>query len=319
MKKILTAAIFAAALTVAAGITAMAEETYTIGFEPYTLTNEYFTAVLNGVQIACEETGCELIYYDPQSDPTKQASQVSDMIAAGIDAIIYLPYDSASCRTTLQELKDNDVVVINIDTVVEEGDYDLVDAIIASDNLQLGELAGEWVAEHHPDGANIAIAHLQTAESCIINVEGFWKGIEDNVDDFSKFVEFLFFNDTATTEITFSAIRDVLEAHPEINVIYCINDPSAYGAIQAVEDAGLTGKVDVIGKDGAPTGKHNIKDGKEVQSSAQRPTYMGYEGVMTALKVLKGEEVEFNTAIPSYSITAENIDEFDLDAWDSLD
>ena len=40
---------------------------------------------------------------------------------------------------------------------------------------------------------------------------------------------------------------------------------------------------------------------------------------MTALKVLKGEEVEFNTAIPSYSITAENIDEFDLDAWDSLD
>ena len=128
-----------AALTMTMGFSAMA---YTIGFEPYTLTNEYFSAVLNGVQIACEETGNELIYFDPQGDPTKQASQVEDMIASGIDAIIYLPYDSSSCRTTLQTLKDAGVAVINIDTVVEEGDYDLVDAIIASDNMQLGELAG---------------------------------------------------------------------------------------------------------------------------------------------------------------------------------
>ena len=319
MKKLTAALIGTAVLSMAVGMTAMAEEHYTIGFEPYTLTNEYFTAVLDGVQRACEETGSELIYFDPQSDPTKQASQVEDMIASGIDAIIYLPYDSSSCRTTLQTLKDNNIPVINIDTVVEEGDYDLVDAVISSDNLQLGELAGEWVAEHHPDGANIAIAHYQIAESCIINVEGFWKGIEDNVDNFDDFVEVQVVEGGGDTEVTFSAIRDVLEAHPEIDVIYCINDPSAYGAIQAVEDAGLTGKVDVIGKDGAPTGKHNIKDGKEVQSSAQRPTYMGYQGVMTAIDVLNGEEVEFQTAIPSYSITAENIDEFDLDAWDVLE
>ena len=320
MKKLALALIAATTLTLALGSSALADEKkYTIGFEPYTLTNEYFTAVLDGVQRACEETGSELIYFDPQSDPTRQASQVDDMIASGIDAIIYLPYDSSSCRTVLQTLKDNDVAVVNIDTVVEEDDYDLVDAIIASDNLQLGHLAGEWVAENHPDGANIAIAHLQTAQSCIINVEGFWQGIADTAEDPSKFVEVQVVEGGGDTEVTFSAIRDVLEAHPEVDVIYCINDPSAYGAIQAVEDAGLTGKVDVIGKDGAPTGKHNIKDGKQAQSSAQRPTYMGYQGVMTAIDILEGKEVEFNTAIPSYSITADNIDEFDLDAWDSLD
>lgn len=320
MKKVL-AATLTASLTLAMGMGVMAEEEkkYTIGFEPYTLTNEYFVAVQDGFMKACEEFGVEPIAYDPQGDPTTQASQVDDMIAAGIDAIVYLPYDSSSCRTVLQTLKDNDVVVVNIDTVVEEGDYDLVDAILASDNMQLGHLAGEWVAENHPDGANIAIAHLQTAESCIINVEGFWQGIKDTAKDPDAYKEVQVVEGGGDTEVTFSAIRDVLEAHPEVDVIYCINDPSAYGAIQAVEDAGLTGKVDVIGKDGAPTGKHNIKDGKQVQSSAQRPTYMGYQSVVTALKILNGEEVEFNTAIPSYSITAENIDEFDLDAWDALD
>ena len=56
-----------------------------------------------------------------------------------------------------------------------------------------------------------------------------------------------------------------------------------------------------------------------VQSSAQRPTYMGYMGVKEAIDVLEGKEIEFNTAIESYSITKDNIDDYDLDAWDTLD
>ena len=56
-----------------------------------------------------------------------------------------------------------------------------------------------------------------------------------------------------------------------------------------------------------------------VQSSAQRPTYMGYTGVQYAVDLLNGEEVEFNTSIESYSITADNIADYDLDAWDTLE
>ena len=74
-------------------------------------------------------------------------------------------------------------------TVITEDDYDLVDGIIASDNEQLGYLSGQWVAENHPDGANILTVHLQTAESCIINVDGFWKGIKDNAKDPDKYVD----------------------------------------------------------------------------------------------------------------------------------
>ena len=102
-------------------------------------------------------------------------------------------------------------------------------------------------------------------------------------------------------------------------MIYCINDTSALGAVKAVEEAGLTGKIDILGKDGAPIGKHAIKDGTMVQSSAQRPTYMGFLGVQTAVDLLDGKTVEFNTSIPSYSITKDNIDQYDLDAWDSLE
>lgn len=46
---------------------------------------------------------------------------------------------------------------------------------------------------------------------------------------------------------------------------------------------------------------------------------MGYTGVQSAVALLNGEEIEFNTSIESYSITADNIDDYDLDAWDSLE
>ena len=182
----------AAAEAVTEAVSSEAKEGgYTIGFSPYTLTNEYFTAVLNGVQTACDELGCELIYFDPQNDPTKQASQIDDMIASGINALVYIPYDSAGAQPVLQTCKDAGVKVINVDNVIQEEDYDLVDGIIASDNTQLGYLSGQWVAEHHPDGANILIVHLQTAESCIINVDGFWQGIKENVKNPDAFVEVL--------------------------------------------------------------------------------------------------------------------------------
>ena len=299
--------------------TAEGDGTYTIGFSPYTLTNEYFTAVLDGVQKACDELGCELIYFDPQNDPTQQASQIDDMIAAGIDALIYIPYDSAGAHTVLQTCKDAGVKVINIDNVITEDDYDLVDGIIASDNTQLGYLSGQWVAEDHPDGANILIVHLQTAESCIINVDGFWQGIKDNTDNPDAFGEVQVVEGAGSTETSFEVVSDALQAHDNIGVIYAINDTSALGAVQAVAEEGKTGSIDILGKDGAPIGKHAIKDGTMVQSSAQRPTYMGYTGVQSAVALLNGEEIEFNTSIESYSITADNIDDYDLDAWDSLE
>ena len=298
---------------------AAAEGGYTIGFSPYTLTNEYFTAVLTGVQKACEELNCELIYFDPQNDPTKQASQIDDMIAGGINALVYIPYDSAGAQTVLQTCKDKGVKVINVDNVIKEEDYSLVDGIIASDNTQLGYLSGEWVVKNHPDGANILIAHLQTAESCVINVDGFWKAIKEKAANPDAFKEIQVVEGGGDTNVTFTAVSDALQAHDDINVIYCINDTSALGAVQAVEDAGKSDSIDILGKDGAPIGKHAINDGKMVQSSAQRPAYMGYMGVVEAVDLLNGKAIEFNRSIESYSITSDNIGEYDLDAWDSLD
>jgi ribose transport system substrate-binding protein len=289
-----------------------------IGFSPYTLKNEYFTAVQKGVERACNEFGFELITQDPQSSETTQATQIENMIAQGIKALVYIPQNSKGARSVLQYCRDNGVKVINIDNVVIKDDHDLVDAIIASDNIQLGYLAGQWVAKNRPNGADILIVHLLTAESCVVNVEGFWKGIRENVANPSLYKEVQVVEGQGATDAAYKVVQPALEAHPEINVIFAINDTSALGAVAAVNDAGKTGQIDILGKDAAPIGKHAIKEGAMVQSSAQRPTYMGYAAVKTAVELLKGNKVQFETSIEAFSVDNSNIDQQDLDAWDKL-
>lgn len=291
----------------------------TIGFSPYTLTNEYFSAVLKGVQAGCDKLGYKLLYYDPQNNATTQASQIEDMLSRGIKALVYIPQDSSGARTICQECKKAGVKVINIDNVVQKSDYDVVDAVIASDNEGLGKLSGQWVAKHYPNGANVLIVHLQTAQSCVINVQGFWDGIKETKGSLDGYKNIQTVEGGGATDVSFKAVSDALQAHKDINVIYCINDTSAAGAIKAVQEAGMTGKISVLGKDAAPIGKHAISEGTEAQSSGQKPTYMGYTAVQYASKLLGGEKVPFNTAVPAYNVDSSNIKSFNLDSWDTLE
>lgn len=290
-----------------------------IGYSPYTMTNEYFSAILDGLQSKCDELGMELIYYDPQNDPTTQSKQIDDMISMGIEALVYIPYDFSGARNVCQTLQDAGVYVVNADAVVSEDDYDVVDAIVASDNEGLGQLSGEWVAENYPDGANVLIAHLQTAEACVLNVKGFWDGIKEKASDPSKYKEIQVVEGGGASDVTFDAVTDALQAHDDIDVIYCINDTSAQGAIQAVEEAGKSDKIAVLGKDAAPIGKQAIKDGKQVQSSGQSPLSVGSISGERCYELINGKKADkdfdFFTKIDAFSVTQDNIDEYDIDNW----
>ncbi len=295
------------------------KEKVKIGFSCYTLSNEYFSAVEKGVKEACDELGYEMISNDAQSDSTVQAKQIDDMIAQGISGLIYIPNDSKNCRSVLETCKNAGVFVINVDNVITEDDYDSVDGIIASDNHQLGYLSGKYVAEKSPKGGKVLIVHLQTAESCAVNVQGFWDGLKENAADGAEFVEAQVVEGGGATDISYKAVSDALSANPDISIIYCINDTSAQGAIQAVTEAGLQDHIMIVGKDAAPLGKQNIKDGKQVQSSGQRPSQMGYDGVYSIKDLLDGKEIEFNVAIEAYDCSTDNINEFDVNQWDEIE
>ena len=85
----------------------------------------------------------------------------------------------------------------------------------------------------------------------------------------------------------FKATSDALQAHPDLDAIFAINDPSALGAVKALEQAGKQGQVTVIGFDGQIEGKQAIKDGLIYADPIQFPVKMGQRTVENIVKYFR--------------------------------
>ena len=286
-----------------------------IGYSPMTLVNPYFSAVGSAIEEVVDANGAELVKFDPQMDASVQAAQIDDMISMGVKAVLFIPVDSAGSRNIMQACKDAGVYVVNIDNVVSEEDYDVVDAIVASDNYGLGYVSGEDVVERFPDGAKIGIMHSPTSESCIVTVNAFWDAIKEKAADPDAYVNVAEADGKGNMEQSFTQATDMLQAHDDIDLFYCVNDQSAFGVIQAIKEAGKAGEVAVYGKDGSPDAKAVLGQDGFVQSSGQSPLSIGRIGAENCFKLINGEEVEFNTSIEAFSITAENVEEYGIDEW----
>ncbi len=90
---------------------------------------------------------------------------------------------------------------------------------------------------------------------------------------------------------------DILQANPDLNGIFAINDPSALGAVAALEKAGKLSQVKVIGFDGNAEGKQAIKDGKIYADPIQFPDEIGKQTVQAIVKYMAGGDVPPQTLI----------------------
>ncbi len=95
------------------------------------------------------------------------------------------------------------------------------------------------------------------------------------------------------------AAEDVLQSHPDLNGIFAINDPSALGAVAALEKAGKLSQVKVVGFDGMPEGKAAIKAGKIYADPIQFPERIGRTSIQNIAKYLAGDDVAPETLIPT--------------------
>ena len=232
--------------------------TYSFAFLTNTLNNTFQTSMNERFQALCDEAGYEYTCFDPDYDLNTQLSQLSDAANQGFDAVFVIPVDSAGIRQGLQELNDAGVKVINVDTAVIEEDRDLVETVIGTNAYQAGTLVGQQMAEDYPDGAQIAILDFPSNESCVDRVNGFMDGLGDNADKFDIVAQQ---DGQAALDESLGLAEDIIQANPDLEAFFCINDPSALGAVAAIQAANMTGKIGVYSIDASPDGKEALLDG----------------------------------------------------------
>jgi ribose transport system substrate-binding protein len=107
----------------------------------------------------------------------------------------------------------------------------------------------------------------------------------------------------------------ILKQHEDVDVIMALNDPTAMGALAAIDSIRYDWNVSVYGVDGSPEAKKLIQEGLMSGTAAQAPRKMGDSAVSTAYKILEDETYEKNQSISVEMVTEDNIDQFDISRW----
>lgn len=275
-----------------------------------TMNNPFFEIIDDEIRSVVEGHGDVLITRDPALHQDKQIEQIYELIDRRVAAIFLNPVDWKGVKPALEAAKEAGIPVIAVDAPVY--DSDLVTCTVVSDNYDAGVQCGQHLLENHQGGSIVLLEH-PGAKSAQDRIQGFLDTIEGDP-------RFQIVGREACEgqlELAMPAMERQLAKNPRINIVMALNDPSAMGAMAALEDYGRLDRVSVYGVDGSPEAKSMITEGNMTATSSQFPNRIGQIAVEQAYQIIggtwSGEEKEIQ--VPVSLITRQNVEEYGTDGW----
>jgi len=250
------------------------------------------------------EPGAEIVFAQGTSgtDDEGEINAIQSMITQGVKAIAITP-TSPNVQDALQQAVDKGIKVVLIDNDIP--DWKGKTAVVATDNLAGGKLAGQWLAQNLKAGSKIGVLEgVLGNPSLQARVDGMVSALGDAATVVAKTA-----TDCDQTK-GLNAAQDMLTANPDLSAIYGACGPPITGALQAIKSAGKDGKLVVVGFDASPDELTAIAAGTEAGSVAQFPDKMGTLGAQTAFDAAKGKDVEANVDTGTEMVTKDNVDQF---------
>ncbi|HHX67985.1 MAG: substrate-binding domain-containing protein [Miniphocaeibacter sp.] len=278
----------------------------TVGFSQCDNASAWRIAETESIQETAKENDVTLVYADAGGDIAKQASDIGDMIAQGVDYIIAAPQEEDGLQSVLQEAMDEGIGVILVDRGVNgEAGTDYTTAIM-SDFIWEAEQVAKKVIESTEGKGNVVILQgTPGATSATERNEGFLNTIKDT--ELKVIVEqpagFLM----AEAQ---SVMENILQAQgDEVDVVFCHNDDMALGALTAIKAAGYKPGEDILvcGIDGAAAALEAVKSGEMLCTASCSP-YFGPITFETIAKLKNNVEVDEKLIIEDTLFDINNAD-----------
>ena len=272
----------------------------TIGVSLMTLTNPFFKVIGENISSEAIQHGYDTVYLGADEDAAKQTDQVKDFIVKKVAAIVLAPYDSQAIGPVIEEANAAGIPVFTVDNACLASGAK-VTCHVATDNVMGGRQAAEAMVEAVGDtGGKIAVLDHKVTQSCIDRVSGFKEVLDQHNAHAENPLEIVAELPSGGNRQTgHRSTQDILQSHPDIVGIFCINDPSALGAYAALVEANKADQVTIIGFDGQPEGKKAIRDGKIYADPIQFPARMGRKTVEVIMNHFDGTDVPPEILMPT--------------------
>lgn len=290
------------------GTTGGANDKPTVALVLKTLNHPFFVDMRRGAQEAADRLGVQLQVQaaEREIDVEKQMQIVENLIQTGIRVLCITPSGSREIISALVKANAAGVPIIVVDTRVDARAASEAGVqprtFIGSDNYEGGKLAGDHAVKIAGGKARVGILEgipgHETGDSRL-------RGFRDALKAAPEMTVVASQPANWERDQGFNVFQNMLQAHPDIDLVFAASDLMALGAIEAIAAAGKTGKIRVIGFDALDDAKKAIAAGTMAASVAQFPFEMGRAAVENAYKVLHGEALPAEIMVKLQMVTKE--------------
>jgi ribose transport system substrate-binding protein len=255
-----------------------------VGVSLLTETHTFFKELEGGLREEAAARGLDIVVVACEMDPAKQAAQIEDFVAERVSAILLAPCDSDAVGPHLAGPERAGIPVFTADIAARSGK---VVSHVASDNVQGGRLAARAMAAALGDRGNVLIIDHPTVASVQDRVRGF----EDEIRQHPGIRIVGRPSADGQRAKAMSVMEDMLQAHPDLNGVFGINDDSALGALSVVESAGRK-DIAIVGYDATDEAQAAMRRSSALKAEViQQPDKIGRTAIDIIARYLKGETV----------------------------
>ncbi|MCP4642231.1 MAG: substrate-binding domain-containing protein [bacterium] len=256
-----------------------------IGASLLTKGHVFYQDLADEMAKEAENRGLDLMIQYCEFDGARQIEQLDTFIVKGMDALVVSPSDSAGMTPVIADARAKGIPVFTVDIAAHGAD---VVSHIASDNVEGGRVIGKRLAALLEGKGTVAIIDNPEVASVQERVRGF----EEALAAFPDIEIVAKAPGSGQRGKALTASQDLLQARPDLNAIFGINDDSALGALAAAEEAGLADTIIIVGYDGTPEARDAILRGTALKAdTVQYPRAIGRKAVEIIAAHFAGEEV----------------------------
>lgn len=298
-------ALLATALAFGLGGPAAAQDKFDIGYDIYFGGNSWSVQLVKEFEAEAGKQAdkVSVTYTESELKADKQVANVEDLITKGVDAIILTPISPTAVIPVLKKAQAKGIKVVLLASKIRSQDYD---ALVTVDDEDFGKAGAEWLAK------------ALNGKGKIIALNGI-AGISVSDERFAGakavFAEYPDIEIVSAVDASWDyaqgkvAVSNLLAANPEIDGLWSQGGAMTLGAIDAFQ-AAQRPLVPMTGEDNNGYLKRWAALRKDGFSSVapSKPTWLGSEALLIAIKLLEGQKVEKDTTFPPPAITDETLE-----------
>jgi ribose transport system substrate-binding protein len=272
---------------------------------PKGVAHFFWQSVHAGADAAGRDFGVEVMWKGPaqETDYSGQINIVEDAINRRVDGIVIAPSHGDALVPIVERAQREGIPVTIFDSGISTETYL---SYVATDNRHGGVVAAERLAEKLGGKGKVAILGVKAGS---VSTDEREQGFQDTIKQKYPGISIVAFQyGDADRAKSLDRATDILTAHADLNGMFASNESSTVGAVQAIKQKGLAGKVVLGGFDSSPNLIDDLKAGAIDSLVLQNPFKMGYEGVKAIVAKLNGETPQRRLDTGVMLLTKDNLD-----------